>query len=85
MVAALDTFYSRIDSLGVRHDLPLNIEYDTTLVTAKKHDAEGNLIYDTIIDGDTLAYSIIDFYALNMCLGDSLMIINAKPEFPFIK
>lgn len=83
VVAALDTFYSRIDSLGVRHDLPLNIEYDTTLVTAKKHDAEGNLIYDTIIDGDTLAYSIIDFYALNMCLGDSLMIINAKPEFPF--
>ena len=83
VVAALDTVFSRIDSLGEMHTFPLNIEYDSSLVKAKKHDAAGNLIYDTIIGTDTLVYNVIDFYALNMCLGDSLLIINAKPEFPY--
>ncbi|MBR1769930.1 MAG: gliding motility-associated C-terminal domain-containing protein [Bacteroidales bacterium] len=83
VIAALDTFYTRVDSLGISHDVPLNIEYDISTSKAVKHRADGSLIWDTIISGDTMYYDTVAFYAFNMCLGDSLMIMHAKPEFPY--
>lgn len=80
---ALGESYARIDSMGVRHEFPLTKAYDTTLVRATKHNPDGSLIYDSVIDGEYWANDIIEFYALNMCLGDSLLIINANPVFPY--
>lgn len=83
VVAALDTFYSRIDSMGVTHTFPLNIEKDSTLVRGSRTDSLGNVVVDTVINGENWSWEYVSFYALNMCLGDSMMIINALPQFPY--
>ncbi len=83
VVVALDTFYSRIDSMGVTHTLPLKIDRDSSLVRGSRTDSLGNVIVDTVINGENWSWEYISFYALNMCLGDSMMIINALPQFPY--
>lgn len=83
VVVALDTFYSRIDSMGVTHTFPLNIEKDSSLVRGTRMDSLGNVVADTVINGENWSWEYVSFYALNMCLGDSMMIINALPQFPY--
>ncbi len=83
VVAKLDTFYSRLDSLGEMHTFPLRIEKDSSLVKGTRKDSLGNIVVDSIIDGQPWSWEHVSFYALNMCYGDSLMIINALPEFPY--
>lgn len=83
VVVALDTFYSRIDSMGVTHTFPLNIEKDSSLVRGTRMDSLGNVVVDSVINGENWSWEYVSFYALNMCLGDSMMIINALPQFPY--
>ncbi|MBQ9312558.1 MAG: gliding motility-associated C-terminal domain-containing protein [Bacteroidales bacterium] len=77
VVNALDTFYRRYNEAGVMTERELKIERDITMKMVAN-----NLPCDTIIDGDHYRYDTVDFYALDICEGDSLEVI-AKPEFPY--
>lgn len=77
VISALDTFYMRYNETTGWTTRELKIERDITL---KK--VANNRPYDTIIDGDHYKWDTVDFYALDICDGDSLVAV-AKPEFPY--
>ncbi|MCF0210379.1 MAG: gliding motility-associated C-terminal domain-containing protein [Bacteroidales bacterium] len=77
VVSALDTFYMRYNETDGWTTRPLKIDIDPTFKMVAN-----NVPYDTIIEGNHYVHDTIRFYALDICEGDSLVIV-AKPEFPY--